>query len=263
VKAGALAVAAALAACGGVKLAGHQLVAPVGAPTVATLPAADDGGEVVASAPSRPGPAALAPRAATGCFVADRGFDRAPPSDAPVDPWRAVDRGRPRVLPHTTAPFVDDGEADERGVHARCTAAHDHCLRDCSWLVTSELPPYTTTYVGEYDASEDGFGPYGNDGPYQALRTLPVTRRNLDVGMEVVVTAEPPHADQTWTLGEVEAIDWAAGTLALRGAPRDAYDLAWARIVVLRYVNGGTVEVVNGLTRERIELDAAELVQPR
>ncbi|HVV85317.1 MAG TPA: hypothetical protein VHE35_19780, partial [Kofleriaceae bacterium] len=179
-----------------------------------------------------PSPAVAAARAATGCFVADHHpFDRASPSTAPVDPWRAVDHGRPRVLPHRTAPWVDDRDAV-------CDAAHDHCLLDCNWLVTQELPPYTSApEATQRFATDDGFDGIGADEPFIAYRSVPATRDNLADGRLVLVSDGPPHS--SWTIGTAEAIDWDAGTLRLHGVGHETFRLEWTRVAVLAYQRSG------------------------
>jgi hypothetical protein len=196
---------------------------------------------------------------AAGARARGRPFDTTVPSDAPVDPWRAVNGNRPRVLPHESQPYLDDTDAV-------CDAAHDHCLRDCSWLVSHELPPYRTVPVArEAEATERGFASvgYSDDDPYQAFRSVPVTRKNLEVGRLVLVTEDPPRVGSSWYFGYVEDIDWDAETVRLRDNRHDPYPLAWTRVAVLRYENGGQVEVVNGFSRGDVAIAPDELFLPR
>ncbi len=267
----ALALALALVACGGVKLGDRTLVAPVAGPTTPDLvevsairgdgTSVDDDHGYGASVRAQPrvtaDPAVRAARAATGCFVADwHPNDRANPSSAPIDPWRAVDHGRPRVLPHATGPYVDSDQV-------RCDAAHDHCLLDCAWLVTTSQPTATRLALAyERVATADGFDRVGTDEAFVAYRSLPVTRRDLDVGALVLVLEGLPPLDDVWTLGRVESIDWASEVLHVHGQRRD-YPLASARIAVLSYTRGGKVEVVGGLRPDQLVIRPDELFLPR
>lgn len=276
---------AVVGACGGVTLGGHTLVAPLERPAVAGVRTsadagdADDGlapdrsdvvtadgtftagvdetGSPIARTRLSASPRVLAARAATGCFVADgRPFDRATPSDGPIDPWRAVDGNRPRVLPHTTAPYLAaDG--------ATCDAAHDHCLLDCAWIVTTDLRPRSRAASAvERIATDAGFDGLADDEPFVAYRSLPVTRRNLDVGALVLVSEDVPHGGSEWQIGEAEAIDWAEGTIHLHGQ-RHAFDLAFTRVAVLAYERGGAVQAANPLDDDRLAIRPGELILPR
>lgn len=274
----AAALGLALLACGGVKLGDRTLVAPVAPPALPERPAAPDVPEIGdapdvtagpdgldvdddhgprASARLTASPEVLAARAATGCFVADHApHDRTSPSDGPVDPWRAVDHGRPRVLPHVTGPYVDDNAA-------RCDAARDHCLLDCGWLVVDHGPPYTALpHADERIATSDGFEDVRDDQDFVAYRSLPVTRRNLAVGALVLVTDDLPHPASMWALGQVAAIDWAREVLRLQGVRRE-YALANARVAVLTYQRGRQVEVVGGLRPDQLTIRPDELFLPR
>ena len=272
----ALAASSALA-CGGVQVGGRTLVAPVARPALPDRPSApampatgsdlgpdhaimgsnESARGIVAAERLAPAPTTMAARAASGCFVADRRpLDRTPPSDGPVDPWRAVDGGRPRVLPHVLTPSVDR-EA------ARCDAAHDHCLLDCGWIVTTDVTPMTRApSATERFATADGFDGLASTDDFVAYRSLPVTRRNLDVGALVLVGDELPRPGSEWLVGRVESVDWDEGSLHLDGQRR-AYDLAHARLAVLGYRRGGEVHDVAGLDDARLAVRADELILPR
>lgn len=273
---GALAASSAMA-CGGLEVGGRTLVAPVARPALpdrlsAPAPTGNGSGVdpsqpimgsnesdrgIVAAERLAPAPTTMAARAASGCFVADRRpFDRTPPSDGPVDPWRAVDGGRPRVLPHVISPSVDRGAA-------RCDAAHDHCLRDCAWIVTTDVTPMTRAPSAvERDATADGFDGLAESDAFVAYRSLPVTRRNLDVGALVLASEELPKPGSEWLVGRVESIDWAEGSVRLEGQRR-AFELAFARRAVLGYGRGGEVHDLAGLEAAQLTVRADELILPR
>ena len=265
----ALAVlATSLAACPGVRVAGRTVVPPVGHPAV-HVPTADvpDGeGVIPADGQTTRGLAAptvttsaevLAARAATGCHVGDH-QPRIPARTSVADPWLAVDDGRPAILPHRRVPTIWLDDADPGDV---CDARLDHCLRDCTWLVVNN--PEVTTSIRTWEEAyptDDGFAHLSSDVPYEAYRTVPVTRRNLEVGALVVTIDRRTHGPRH--VATVASIDWDAGTFLSAGAWPREYPLAYTRVVVLRATPDGRVDVVNGFTRETARVRPDELILP-
>ena len=279
----AIVMTLAVAGCGGVKVGGHQIVEPVAAPAAppGVRHVAPDGSEyetIAGSESPSADDAAADPQTERawarahrpkGCFVGTRKHHIVPASDAPVDPWLAVEGGKPRVVRHEAAPSVWTANEDEW--RATCTAAHDHCLADCEWLVSQRWGDSIRT-ASPGTRTDEGFdGPSGSvqdeSTDYEAFRSVPATRRNLEVGMVVLVSpVSSTWASYDWKLGEVESIDWDAETLTLtdhrinRGEP---FPLAGARVAVLRYAPGGQVEVMNGLTPDRVKVRPDEVFLPR
>jgi len=177
-------------------------------------------------------------RATTGCFIASLSpDDRTAPSQGKVDPMMAVERGQPRVLPHARTPWVN-----RQG--ATCDAAHDHCLMNCTWLVTTSQPPYRTPpELHERIATAEGFDGLADDEVFVAYRSAPATATDLSVGRLVIANSEPNASSSGWTMGEVESVDVEGGRVRLRDH-RPTYALAMTRVAVLSYARGGKVQAV-------------------
>lgn len=181
--------------------------------------------------------------------------------DRPADPWLAVANGKPRPV---SLP-KDRAGMRRNASRAICDAAHDHCLRDCTWLL---IPTPTTRRATLYHVAPDGkFFTHEHDPNPQpgfvAYRTVPVTRKNLAKGMRAaaLMGAGAPlldgggHQDTDgratlengyWDVGIVESIDWDRNFVRFEGV-RDPYFLTGTRVVVLEYVDGGKVTKLDGV----------------
>lgn len=282
----ATSLALAAVACGGLKVGDHTLVAPVEGPAIESphVPRTSSGGDddryphwsvesddgTYDSEHGEELQAEVAWARAhrdEGCFVGTKAHHVMGPSDGPVDPRLAVDGDRPRVVPHETRPRVYVGGGE------RCDASLDHCLQDCAWLVSrapaaGELPVAT-----QFIATRSGFEStqrvdghvvkLGAGDAYQAYRSLPVTRTNVAPGTLVLVNGDWLGREAVWQLGEVESIDWYAGSLQLRDHRPGNFALSHARVAVLRYVPGGRVEYVNGFGPDRLAIAPDELILER
>ena len=253
------------------------------AATVATAaPSRNDAAPVATAPPSRNDAApvstatAAASSAATGrpplsTCRPQQWSDAWPYSDRPADPWLAVVDGRPaRVAVNARHKGMPPQTS------AVCDAAHDHCLRDCTWLVTQPnggADPLARAFHlntdGEFvDAFEDTYHPQPG---FVAYRTVPVTRATLRVGALVMAVPAPAQdggrvdsaawALRTrWNVGTVASIDWDGGTLRLEGH-REPYFLSAARLAVLRSVDGGKVETIPGVDARAPSV--ADVIAPR
>jgi hypothetical protein len=203
---------------------------------------------------------AAAPAAAQKC-APQAHADPWPYLDRPADPWLAVDGAKPRAV----APPKDRTGHRKGQPRAVCDAAHDHCFRDCTWLLA---PTPTTRRATPYHFGVDGkfFTHVQNPNPspgFVAYRTVPVTKKTLAKGMLVaaVVGNDGPRpdaggivqADGTaeiengfWDLGIVESIEWDRNLVRFEGRDQPYY-LSGTRLVVLRFEDGGKVEKIDGV----------------
>ncbi|HUQ02903.1 MAG TPA: hypothetical protein VM261_10430 [Kofleriaceae bacterium] len=181
--------------------------------------------------------------------------------DRPADPWLAVVDGQPARV---SLPSDSYGQLKEN-LSAVCDAAVDHCLRDCTWLVTTpgekhrEATPFHVNPDGDFVEEDWRFRARTNPEGFVAYRTVPVTRENLKVGALAMAFSDPVYDGRdmsthvtgfvrnlyAWDVGTVASIDWDSGVLWLDGH-RDGFFLAAARVPVLRYTRGGTVEAMPG-----------------
>jgi hypothetical protein len=185
-----------------------------------------------------------------GCAAQDV-HDPWPYLDAPADPWRAVADGKPIgvVLSETAG---TPGEAT-----AACDAAHDHCLRDCTWLMVQPNTsnkgtisvPFHYSSKGEWIRAQQ----YGDVHPqpgFIAYRTVPATKKNLAKGVYVFAVKAPAQEawlESFWDPGVVESIDWDAGTVRLKDRA-EAYYIAATRVGVLKFADGADkVEAIEGV----------------
>jgi hypothetical protein len=180
--------------------------------------------------------------------------------DRPADPWLAVAGGKPIAVakPKDRAGMMGSPRA-------ACDAAHDHCLRDCTWLSTATATSRraTTMHFGQ-DPLRPGFVAY---------RTVPVTRKNLAKGMLVAALVDSTSplrsgsitdpsgtriANTAWDVGIVASIEWDRNLVRLEGVT-EPYYLSGTRLAVLRYT-GDTVERIDGVDDKAPAL--ADVIQP-
>jgi hypothetical protein len=199
----------------------------------------------------------------------------------PSDPWHAVANDRPAALP------LPEKRLNKASVYARretttCDGAHDHCFRDCTWIVRDPREEGVRTFYGipahlrpdgiwsrpsaefNYRYSNGEFD-YDIKPKYDAYRTVPATKRMLAEGKLVAVHEKVPttehEAIEPWRFGKVREIDWEKQTVALIGSP-DVYPLAATRVVVLSYHDGGKVEIVDGRKKTELAVKASETFAP-
>jgi hypothetical protein len=212
---------------------------------------------------------------AAGSCAAQANKDPWPFLDAPADPWRAVADGKPiKVVLDERA-----GGAGER--KATCDAAHDHCLRDCTWLIAQPHTASPGKQAVAFHLGTDGAwhtATYGDENPepgFIAYRTVPATRKNLAVGQLVFAVAAPARVaggtgtgdrldlgplDAIWDTGMVESIDWDAGLVRLEGRT-EPYFLSVTRIAALAYTDGAAaVEAIEGV--DATAPAVADVIQP-
>jgi len=188
------------------------------------------------------------PAAAKGaCTISDE----FPYVNQPTDPWLAVANGKPRSVAVSKLGY------QSHSGKATCDAAHDHCLRDCEWLLT---PDPTHRRATPFLYANNKFWD-GNDASkgFVAYRTVPVTRKNLAKGMLVAALTDSYRpqleggrldddgkyvkANGYWDMGIVESIEWEKNLVRLEGVD-EPYYLTGTRLAVLKYVDGGTVEKI-------------------
>ena len=197
----------------------------------------------------------------------------------PADPWLAVDAKRvPAALP------LDAWQQRDASVLLRedltgCTAAHDHCFRDCTWMIRDVKDDAPRQFVGiPAHRRSDGVFTTGSGmltnvnrvagelaAGYTAYRTVPATKRLLAEGRLVAVLEQLPSSERAslsaWTMGTVLRIDYAAGTVQLKGGP-EVFPLAATRVVVLTSKDGGAVELTAGMSATDIVVKPEEVFQP-
>lgn len=208
--------------------------------------------------------------------------DNLPPIPAqPADPWLAVTDGQPAALP------VPEKRLKRASVYARtqpatCDGAHDHCFRDCTWIVRDPRQEGIRTFVAApaHRRPDGMFTLPSSDHRYQvgtgeavqdlapgydAYRTVPATRRLLEPGRMVAVLERVPTSEREamapWRVGKLYQLDWDGQTVQLVGSP-DRYPLAATRVVVLTYRDGGAVELADGLSKDQIGVRADETIAP-
>ena len=201
---------------------------------------------------------------------------RAPLPAKPADPWIAVDDKKvPAALP------LDAWQQKNASVIVRpelteCTAAHDHCLRDCTWFVRDVSDATAATFAGlpvhrradGIFTTVSGMLTAGNrvageiKPGYVAYRTVPATKRLLAVGRLVAVMEPRPPTEKealsAWTMGAIEWFDDEDGTVKLVDEPA-VYRLAATRVVVLTSKDGAAVQLAPGLTATDIVVKADEV----
>lgn len=199
-----------------------------------------------------------------------------PPPARPADPWVALDHEQPAVIPvkihvaHAGVLAMDDV--------GPCDAAHDHCFRDCSWLVKDAEETGVRQWIGTvgHRVADGHFVTPGGalrtsfraggiqvfDPGFIAYRTVPAARRLLAPGRLVAAMDHVPVNEQEalsgWRMGTVLKLDEAAGTVQLAGS-KDTYPLAATRVVVASWQEGGKVTPVEGISRDAARVTSEEV----
>jgi len=198
----------------------------------------------------------------------------------PADPWHALASSRvPAALP------IPEKRLAHTSVYARtepatCDAAHDHCFRDCTWLVRDSQiagvrtfsafpahlrpdgfwsrPSSTNRYY-----SVDGYLEYNFRADADAYRTIPATLRLLAPGVTIAVHDTVPASEreamEPWRIGKLREIDREHQTVSLMGAP-DVYPLSATRIVVFVSHQNGAIEMLGDWKPADLTVTAAETV---
>ena len=214
-----------------------------------------------------------------------------PPLSRPASPWSAVKGDQPLPMP-TREPDARAAMVRARENVTACDAAHDHCLRDCTWLVGWEVivgerqdpqapmqrlvaaamrPDHNFVSAPTASGPVYRFNSYANeeDG-YTAYRSVPAVKRLLRPGVRVavpdffqdnppVVPASEVDALGPWRSGVLRSVDYDKGVLYIKRSSRP-WPLAAARVLVLRYPKGGAVELMEGFTRDEINVSPDELL---
>ena len=202
----------------------------------------------------------------------------------PADPWHAVHGDQPAVVPIA----LDHRQRIlARQDVTTCDAAHDHCLRDCTWLfefdshygaarsrrdarrdvVAGHFLPDGKIDLPRGGRANDGYPENGN---FIAYRTVPATRALLREGALLVVRLEPsesvPRSEADglglWQLGVLGEVDWDAQQVYLQRVATP-YHLSAVRVAVLTYAKGGAVALAPGLSKADLAIDPEALFRPR
>lgn len=207
--------------------------------------------------------------------------------DSPADPWLAVDKDVPAALPLDVWQWSKSSVILRRDLTG-CDAAHDHCFRDCTWLLRDvQEPPDRQYNAWAGHRRTDGFFtmPSGTlqvryslspmnvsnvgrtfDPGYVAYRTVPATKKLLAVGRLVAVQEQIPESEvealSAWTMGTVLKLNYEEGTVQLKGS-KDTYPLAATRVVVLISKDGAPVELPQGMTKADLKVGAKDVFLPK
>ncbi len=201
-----------------------------------------------------------------------------PPLSSPANPWQAVKDGQPiptaLVIKWARGAFV----AGRESVKA-CDAQHDHCLRECSWLVelygksqfNDANTPTQQAFVATFRPDETfesargspkGLNSYDGE-TFVAYRTVPAVKRLLKPGVRVFVSTDyegihtPENEGEAlcggWTAGIVRSVDEEKGVLFIKRSSKP-WPLALVRVAVLKQQKGGKVELMNDFEKDEIVL---------
>lgn len=187
------------------------------------------------------------------------GDSQCPEPSGITDPWAGVSNDRPVGIRNLVP--------QEHSADMECTAANDHCIRQCMWLQVPEKDAINSgiqTYFDEDTSAIDSFGP-----PWVAYRTVPATKRLLTPGAIVTFAKYPskvPSASfgrysSSWVTGKLDRVDWKAGKVYLVGS-RDPGWLSATRVAVLEYREGGKVQIVGGRKRDELAVRKDEVFAP-
>lgn len=205
-----------------------------------------------------------------------RWYKEPPYLTAPADPWAAVAGDQPRRW------SVEQAEKwTVRGDQSPCTAKEDHCLVKDAWFFVSQasIDRKKERPAAQVSAAVGVFGPREilrpwnarsqlQSKPFVAYRTVPATKQTLVPGsIAIALAGDPPLSDGIgaveafWVLGIVDSVDLAAGTFTLEDY-RASYPLHYARVAVLKWVDGGKVEIVGGKKRDQLGVSVKDLFLP-
>lgn len=222
--------------------------------------------------------------------------NQVPVRSSPADPWLGVNGDFPanglpskeQVAAFLKKEVIELGPNDIN-INARrddvvCDAAHDHCLRDCTWFTmyrhygdeTQSLKNPQSIVVPGHFRDRVFYPPshltarWNAEDDYDSFRTVPATKRLLRPGVRIIIPSQmmwdnPPNElteereiFTPWVLATVAEANWEKNSLRLQGIATPV-TLTYARVVVLTYKKGEKVALAPGFTREQISLKAAEL----
>ncbi len=233
------------------------------------------------------------PPPATGCRQPTRkmAVNQPPPLSRPANPWQAVKDGQPVPLPITLA-SATSAHVFAREEITQCDAVHDHCFRDCSWLVewygkepldNDKQAPMQVAAVASlrpdgYFVTAPTAGPgyptlNGADDDFIAYRSVPAVKRLLKPGVKVavpdwfqdepiVLPRDEVRALASWRTGVVRKVDFDKGVLFIKRSTKE-WPLSAVRVLVLKYPKGGKVELMEGLSKDEIVVKPDELFLPK
>ncbi|HUQ07142.1 MAG TPA: hypothetical protein VM261_31845 [Kofleriaceae bacterium] len=181
-----------------------------------------------------------------------------------ADPWAGVDGDQPELIPtRLIHRSLEESTAE-------CTAANDHCLRECAWIIGKDSDEVDNA-IASYRYNEEGNFEGDAGAPYRAYRTVPATKRMLVRGAILAIPdslSRVGSRSQTlgrggsyWIIGALDRVDWKTGKVYLVGYPNPAW-LSSTRVAVLRYKRGGKVEILGGRKREELAVRADEVFAP-
>lgn len=227
--------------------------------------------------PQDPAPPSDACRAATSGSPKNQ----PPPLSRPANPWQAVKDGQPIPTP-IVIKWARGAFVAGRATVTACDAQHDHCLRECSWLVelygkaqpwfNDAATPTQQAFVGTFRPDETfeaarghpkGLNSYDADDTFIAYRTVPAVKRLLKPGVRVFVptsyeTGEPEAPEHegtalgsTWKGGVLRSVDEAKGVVFIKRSTTP-WPLSLVRVGVLKLKKGGTAELMNGFGKDEI-----------
>lgn len=199
----------------------------------------------------------------------------------PSDPWHAVAAGNvPAALPLPERRMRRN--VNPRTEAATCDGAHDHCFRDCTWLVRdSQISGIRTFSAFPSHLRPDGYwarplstSQYASGSRIvgelfrpdaDAYRTVPATARLLAPGVLIAVQAKVPESElqamTPWLIGKVREVDLEAQTVMLVGA-EEVYPLAAARVAVFVSHKNAAIEMLGSWKREQLLVAPTETFVP-
>lgn len=215
---------------------------------------------------------------------------------SPADPWLGVKGDLPadglatkEQVAAAQKRDLDTVSARDTNIYARdddgtCDAAHDHCLRDCTWFAMylhyeehTQNPKDAQNVVVPGHFRDRVFYPpphltarWNVEDEFEAVRTVPAVKRLLKPGVRVIVPSQmmwdsPPDVltqekqmFTPWIIGTVREVNWDKNILLLQGV-MSPLTLNYARVVVLTYKKDGKVVLAPGFTRDQIALKPGEV----